>query len=159
MNVCLRMLSFPFQILFLPYCLSAHTKIIRWWALLPYCCFILLLGIRSESSEENKSAIGLLLLHLLQNLPMTSRRTLKNKVHVSLSYQPNSKRKVQLIHSEPSLNLFNTVLYVQSGNLKDSIWLSWPVVQLWWASRSRCTWNLLAWNIHRIFLAIDFLKK
>lgn len=54
----------------------------------------------------------------------------KKKVHISLSYKPNLKLKIQMIHSQPPPNLFNSVLYVQSRNLKNSFWLSWTVVQL-----------------------------
>jgi len=117
------------------------------------------LSFRSGSPEENKSAIGLLLLHLLQNLPMVLWRSLIMKACVASSYQPNSIWKVQVTHSQPPPNLFNSVLDVQSGNFKNSIWRSWTVMQLWWTYRSRCIWDLLACNMHRIFLDIDLKKK
>lgn len=95
------------------------------------------------------------LLHLLQNLPMTSWRSLKKDSTCFLILTGyRFEWKVQMIHSQTPPSLFNSVLCVHSGNLKNSIWLGWAVMQLWWASRSRCIWNLLAWNIHIIFLGI-----
>lgn len=39
------------------------------------------------------------------------------KAHVSSSCQPNSKWKIHMINSQSPPNLFNLVLWVQSGNL------------------------------------------
>lgn len=79
-----------------------------------------------------------------------------SKKKVSSSYQLNSKWKAQMFDSQPPPKLFNSVLMCSARKYKNSIWLSWT--QLWWTSRSRCLWNLLAWNTDRIFLDIE-LKK